>query len=505
MYSLSTFGCYLAACLIHSATSAETPLQSDESGTLHVAIVGAGLAGASTAFHLRRILASGVGEYQIAKITVYESSTAVGGQVKTIFPPESDHAIQAGATHFFEDNWCLSDAARSLDLELEAVRFSDGTMIWNGFQLQEDEFCFKPKPKLVRGVWDRIPSIRELARDIITRTLMVIGFESKHADMPLMRLWHEITTIQNKLSLFGKSSVFESVRDELDKLGLGSTISTSAGQFLDAHGVPDSLQTGMVQPCVEALFGVDLEQAVGLHVVTSMGSTRPAPVAIRAGNAMLITRMLNESMAGLHVDSQVIRVETGNRRQFALTISSAKTAKQTREEHDVIIFTGDSMARLRPRNLESPSAAFQHYVTHFSTEQGLHPRALSSELSWLPLSVLTTANSSSLDHETRVVRLTTIPDFYIDRRGCSFDDDCDQFVYGHRVDSRLPMSKKSSVVWPTMTSMAYTQVLLCGPTHNLGIAGSRLVILIIMLSLPKRSSLSPISSTQMLVESTRWR
>ncbi|TGJ77095.1 hypothetical protein E0Z10_g10784 [Xylaria hypoxylon] len=434
---------YFATCLLGFAAPAETPSpQSDDSDAFHIAIIGAGVAGAFAAYNLYRLSASGIEQKLSLKITVYESSPIVGGQVKTISPPGSEHTLEAGASYFFEDDWCLSDTARSLGLERRPAPQSAGTMIWNGYRLLEDSFCFNDASRAATPhFWYSIPSnILQTVKIFITRNLAGVDSEWEDGAVPL-RFRPEIIAMQDRLKSLGRNNVFSSLHDELNKVGLGDIIKSSAEQFLRTLAVPNSFQIGVVEPCIEALFGLDIKEATGLHVVASMGSNRSQPVAILPGNGKLIARMLHESGARLHMDSQVTKVETGSQRRVSLTITSTKSTKQTHEEHDVVIFTGDSMARLRSQGSKSSLKTSQRHVTHFSTAHTLNPNVFGVKLGWNPSTLLTTANSSYLDSKTRIMRLTTFPEFYIDRSDCHWDDECDQFVNVHRVDSRAPISE----------------------------------------------------------------
>ncbi|KAI1109188.1 hypothetical protein F5Y14DRAFT_433368 [Nemania sp. NC0429] len=421
--------------LAFAAAAAEQP---DDPADFHIAIIGAGIAGASAAYHLRRLSASGTEQTPKLYITVYETSPVVGGQVKNISPPESDRVLEAGASYFFEDDWCLTDTAQSLRLDRKVAHQGEGAVIWNGHHLLADRFCFHDvsraaTPRFWPSVWG-----------IFWKTvkLFIRGNPSEvKSEWELGEFRSDMAIMQDKLQSLGRNGSFDSLQDELDKVGLGSTTRTSAEEFLRALSVPRSSQTSVVEPCVEALFGLNIKEATGLHIVASMGSTRPPPVAIQSGNGELITRMLRESSATLHVDSQVTKVENGSQRRFSLTVASPESTKQTRREHDVVVFTGDSMARLRPGGSNPPLKNIQHHITHFSTDLALDARIIGLELGWNPSTLLATENSSYIDREIRIMRLTTFPEFYIDHRGCEWDDECDQFVHVHRVDSRTPLSE----------------------------------------------------------------
>lgn len=78
------------------------------------AIVGAGIAGASTAFCLYELTRP----FPSLPITIYESEFAVGGRTKSIFPPENPYAVvEAGVIHFFTDDWCIMAAMKNVGLK----------------------------------------------------------------------------------------------------------------------------------------------------------------------------------------------------------------------------------------------------------------------------------------------------------------------------------------------------------------------------------------------------
>ena len=105
------------------ADESQIPLSGPESSSTHqnqnnpprVAIVGAGIAGASTAFRLYELTRP----FPSLPITIYESEFGVGGRVKSILPPENPYAVvEAGATHFFTDDWCVIAAKKNVGLEV---------------------------------------------------------------------------------------------------------------------------------------------------------------------------------------------------------------------------------------------------------------------------------------------------------------------------------------------------------------------------------------------------
>jgi hypothetical protein len=110
----------------------------DVDETSRIVIIGAGITGASAAYHLHLASPSN------ASITIFESDSRVGGKVVSLPIPDTNNRtfFETGAPHFFTDDRCLVQAAEELDLHLKDNRFAaygeDGPYHWR-------------KPS---GVWD---------------------------------------------------------------------------------------------------------------------------------------------------------------------------------------------------------------------------------------------------------------------------------------------------------------------------------------------------------------
>jgi hypothetical protein len=87
----------------HSPTSSETP---------RIAIIGAGVADASAAYHLHFAAAPGT------SITIFESSSRIGGRVRSLLIPDTHNRtfFETGASNFFTDDECLVQATQELGL-----------------------------------------------------------------------------------------------------------------------------------------------------------------------------------------------------------------------------------------------------------------------------------------------------------------------------------------------------------------------------------------------------
>ncbi|KAK6086508.1 hypothetical protein SCUP515_00074 [Seiridium cupressi] len=89
----------------------------NESAEFRVAIIGAGIAGTSAAYHIRKLAEANNGSLHI-EVAIYESSHQTGEQVQYIAPPDHGHTgLEAGARQFMSEDWCLMDIVNRTGLD----------------------------------------------------------------------------------------------------------------------------------------------------------------------------------------------------------------------------------------------------------------------------------------------------------------------------------------------------------------------------------------------------
>jgi hypothetical protein len=84
----------------------------------HIAIIGAGIGGASTAFNIHEYNRN----LSPQKVTIFESESTVGGRIKSVYLYPGKGAlklIEDGATHFYTDDLCLTSAVRDVGLKIK--------------------------------------------------------------------------------------------------------------------------------------------------------------------------------------------------------------------------------------------------------------------------------------------------------------------------------------------------------------------------------------------------
>ncbi|KAL1967555.1 hypothetical protein VTN77DRAFT_3070 [Rasamsonia byssochlamydoides] len=379
-----------------------SPRQNDS----RVAIVGAGIAGASAAFRLRELTRS----FPSVSITIYERESTVGGRVKSIFPPESDHVVEAGATHFFTDDWCIMTAMNDVGLKENysnpfALPRSVG--VWDGEELRTAAKCDVESPSwwdLARSVWKYGLSPRRFRQAVLANL--------------------------DKWKLFASLRLVDSVGKELEAVGFDGVILDSAETYLGNLSISPLFQSDFVQPCTRARFSQNLADVRGFTSLTAAGTSKAA--AVDGGNARVIERMIELSHADVHLNSRVTNIRPGQHRRYRLSVARDHSPYPQHAEFDAVILAAplqSSKIYLGDLGLHSIVARLPPYVeTHvtlFLTPAELSPKFFDPRLNTsVPDDVLTTSAPS---HDPDLLSLSKFPICY--RRGCLPGDECDECDY----------------------------------------------------------------------------
>jgi prenylcysteine oxidase / farnesylcysteine lyase len=200
-----------------AANESQTPLAGPESSSpqqsqnnpLRVAIIGAGIAGASAAFRLHELTRL----FPSLNITIYKSEAGVGGRVKSISPPENRRAVvEAGATHFFRDDWCIITAMNNVGLkekDLNPLALPRTVGVWDGEELRTASKCNMESPSW----WD------------------VVRLGWKYRLSP-WRFRRAMLSNLEKWKSFASLHTFHNIVKELKDVGIDGLILASAENYL---------------------------------------------------------------------------------------------------------------------------------------------------------------------------------------------------------------------------------------------------------------------------------
>ncbi|KAF1992818.1 hypothetical protein P154DRAFT_583420 [Amniculicola lignicola CBS 123094] len=401
---------------------------SSPDSALRVAIVGAGVAGASAAFHLHDLSRSAP-----ISITIYESQSIVGGRVVSVPAQDTPHEIvEAGSPHFFTDDGCLTGAFESTGLSFpppHPFALPNSVGLWNGKDIAAGTYCNIESP-----TW------RNLARLIVRYGTLAFRLESpawRH--LPLLIARHGMSTwrfhqvlasTSRSWKILGVLHPFDNFSQALRDADLGDDIVfRSADNYLRELGISQKFLSEVVEPCTRARFSQNLQSVSALSAL--MATRRAKGVSVSGGNSRLIERMIDLSGADLRLNSTVVEIRNGDTRRYQLSValmSPADPPTMAHTEYDIIILAlpihDENINLSIPGRSSKTFPALQSFaeshVTHFSTSRTISPTFFYSSVNTsIPDDLLTTAHSSNILSTGR-------SDVCFYSRPCLRDDECDQ-------------------------------------------------------------------------------
>lgn len=348
----------------HSATQDE--------GRTSVAIIGAGLAGASVAFRAYEMFYPN----SDLQLTIYEREPRFGGRIHTIRPQtEFRAALELGATTFYTNDDCLMRLLNYVGLhhivsgESQHLPFKRR---WTRAQSQNQVTCDVLDlswPQLVKRLWRYGTSAWRFRNEVISA----------------LDKWHRFTIYQP----------FDTVQEAMGDLGLLPLVSGNAPDYLDQVNVSREFQEEILRPCVRAKLGQDLEEVHGLSALIAAGSSSTATVV--GGNSRLIERLIKLSGAHLSLSSEVIAIGRGEERRYRLTIRHSSEGSEEIEyvEYDSVVLAAplqllDIDLSGLGLNLNTASTAnnfIEAHITHFTS-----PFQLVTNISNQPLNISITSD-----------------------------------------------------------------------------------------------------------------
>ena len=420
----------------------EAGLQHAPDKETRIAIIGAGLSGASTAYYLRE----NAPPDQPLSITIFESSERIGGRVASFVVPDTQNRtiLETGAAGFFTDDICITQSVEKLNLTLvdKTTCWSllgclhsplRRTGVWNGktiagrplLALRLSEWLNKHgllwlvKPVIWSSnmsIWDTLrllhwndlkldPELQASCEFASPSMWRRIYMRYDYGSSPgLFRRAVHITT--EKFQHFGRWGRFDNLANELQRVGLDGTSTLSAAKYLTGLGISERFQSEVVEPCVRARSFLDLTQVSAIDAIMACRESKETSSV--GGNTRLIDAMINASLGDLQLRSEVVGIEHGQDRCHKLSIASASDlALHENREFDVVVLAApvlgspllDSLQKLDllPKNLSSPPSHTSTHVTDFATEHALKPEYLNLSVDFnIPDRLLTTSAESNL-------------------------------------------------------------------------------------------------------------
>ena len=285
--------------------------------TPQIAIIGAGIAGASSAHHLHQLARL----RQPLDITVFEADKQVGGRVRSAYVHnEPAFDVEVGAATFAETDWCLKDAMQEVGLK-PAVRSRSAyhTAVWDG---NEVLVSYRESGKPLSGAIWQSP-----------KWLWRYGSS-------LSKIHGMIKRSANNFSSFAVFHPFLNLFEKLKESFSSEEVSLSAASFFESNHVSAKLVNEIIRAESRYRHARDLEQVNLLSSLLALRST--ADLGIHQGNRRLPDRMLKIAGAHVRLNHRVSRITAGEQRRWKIhAVYSGDQAESSmfEAEFDIIILT----------------------------------------------------------------------------------------------------------------------------------------------------------------------
>ncbi|CAI6338794.1 unnamed protein product [Periconia digitata] len=357
-----------AAALSHDGRSAGERL-SERAAAKKVAIIGAGAAGSSAAFHLAQYAR----EADIpTQIDVYERSSHVGGRSTTISPWDyPQYSVELGASIFVEVNHILMNASRDFGLRTatRTVHDDEGMAdlaIWNG-----NEFVYTMTDE--GGWWDMAKLFwRYGYAPVKTNSLM------KDTVGKFLRLYEK--------PLFPFKSLSQAVQD----VGLVEVTGLTGEQFLKNKGVADLFANEIIQASTRVNYASNLGSIHGVETMVCMAAN--GAMQIEGGNWKIFDNMLSSSSSiSTHLQTTITHISKQPNGTYVLTLPTG----DTKTFDQVILASPLQFSNLvidpAPAHVPDQIPYVNLHVTHFATPLKLSPAAFNlAPEAQVPQAILTT-------------------------------------------------------------------------------------------------------------------
>ncbi|KFA67015.1 hypothetical protein S40285_05123 [Stachybotrys chlorohalonatus IBT 40285] len=267
----------------------------ETSNVKNVAIIGAGAAGSSAAYHLQQYAS----EHGLPiNITVFEKTDRVGGRTLTVNAYDNPlYPVELGASIFVSVNHIMVNATRTFDLP---VTDKDGpgdiTAIWNGetfvYQSARDTSWWWDATKLFWKYGTSPYTTQKLVNSVVAKFLSL--YEAPYFP-------------------------FRSLTQRAFELGLEKITAVTGEQFLAENKINANFSNDIIQAATRVNYASNLACIHGLEAMVSMATD--GAVSVIGGNWRIFDSMVRHSGAALYTNTSVTALAY-EQKKGALTKSS---------------------------------------------------------------------------------------------------------------------------------------------------------------------------------------
>ncbi|KAL4921843.1 hypothetical protein BDW62DRAFT_97478 [Aspergillus aurantiobrunneus] len=294
----------------------QSPRDSTEPVAKQVAVIGAGAAGASAAYSLRKYADSlGIP----VNITVFEGASYVGGRSTTVNVfDDPAYPIELGASIFVEVNYNLVNASKELGLSVRGASYE------------------RPKESAETiGVWDGKSFV--FAIEDSASWWNIAKFIWRYGLAPIRSQNLMKSTVNKFLQLYKEPLFpFQSLTAAAASVGLLDATSTSGATFLKKNNVSPDFSREIIQASTRVNYGQNLPLIHGLESMVCMATD--GAVSVEGGNWQIFDGMLKSAQANVRLNQTVTSINRS--KDNTVTISSNHEQTKQKADFDEVIITG---------------------------------------------------------------------------------------------------------------------------------------------------------------------
>ncbi|KAL2815529.1 hypothetical protein BJX63DRAFT_389778 [Aspergillus granulosus] len=340
--------------VVQSPLGSANPEASVEPGPKQIAIIGAGAAGASTAYSLRKYAEE---QGVQLNITVFERADYIGGRSTTVNVfDDPAYPIELGASIFVEVNYNLVNASKELGLGIRNAGYerphetAEVLSVWDG-----KEFVF---------VMEESSSWWNIAKLIWRYGLAPVRTQN------LMK-----STVNKFLQLYNEPMFpFQSLTAAAASVGLLDATSTPGATFLSRNNISPEFAREIIQASTRVNYGQNLPLIHGLEAMVCMATD--GAVAIEGGNWRIFDGMLKSAQADVRLNHTVSTITRNADNTVTLDFSDQRLKQVHQTNFDEVVIAAPyqySGLTLNPPLEHTPDTVPFHtlYVTLLSSPHRL--------------------------------------------------------------------------------------------------------------------------------------
>lgn len=362
----------------------------EECGTDAYHSPGAGAAGSSSAYYLRKYLEdSGVSELPV-EIVVFEKNSYVGGRSTTVNAWDDPSVpLELGASIFVGANYNLVNASSELNLTVT--------------ELEETAKIAKKDNVDVLGIFDGEKMLFQYPEGKWWGLAKLILRYGPFAPYKAKKLTE--STVGKFLNMYEAPVFpFKSLTQAVEDVGLLEAAGSTGDQYLKANGIEGGFADELIQASTRVNYGQNLGLIHGVETMVCLAAE--GAMAIEGGNWQIFARMLNASSTNTRISTTVTSLTKNVDNEWVVSWSPEGSRQLTSEIFDEVIIAApyqQTGVSVQPALEKTPDVIpyVTLHVTLFAS-----PRRLDPTLFGLPASantpavILTTLNAAERLNDT---------------------------------------------------------------------------------------------------------